>query len=235
MSFRLIGIVGSGLSVASTLSCFLNFITDKEAGAAGVANFLYFALGELLWRTKDGRDTFIAKDNNNDAERKNTVIYDRATTLLCGATLSLNALICNFICYRQGGNNSHKNQNQVFRVAAWSSIFGAMLLRRWAMLTLGSRFTMALATVKDHQICREGPFRFIRHPGYISNGMMMTAYAFIVTGQPKMVVASALAFLFTWTIRVHHEEKMLKNDPVIGADYQKYCKEVTSKFIPFIY
>ena len=44
-----------------------------------------------------------------------------------------------------------------------------LLLRLWAVLTLRERYTRTLLVHEDHAIERGGPYRFVRHPGYLGS------------------------------------------------------------------
>jgi protein-S-isoprenylcysteine O-methyltransferase Ste14 len=53
---------------------------------------------------------------------------------------------------------------------AWVGVgIGALglLVRLWSVLTLRDRYTRTLLTGTDHALERGGPYRFVRHPGYL--------------------------------------------------------------------
>src|SRR5437763_11578167 len=41
-----------------------------------------------------------------------------------------------------------------------------LLLRWWAIITLGRFFTVDVTIEKDHELVERGPFRMVRHPSY---------------------------------------------------------------------
>src|SRR4029453_1779281 len=41
-----------------------------------------------------------------------------------------------------------------------------LLLRWWAIITLGRFFTVDVTIEKDHELVKRGPFRMVRHPSY---------------------------------------------------------------------
>jgi len=43
---------------------------------------------------------------------------------------------------------------------------GGLLLRWWAIITLGRFFTVDVTIEKDHELVERGPFRMVRHPSY---------------------------------------------------------------------
>lgn len=246
------------LYFTSLATSLLNFKFDNQAGAAAAANFSYFFISETFWRTKEGRDTLL-KDNNNKPENDNgtipeatrsssksagddaertSAVYDKFTTFLCAATLSLSAIVANIISYRTNGPSSELAKlkyGKEFRIAAWVGMGIAFLLRRSAMLELGRRFTVALATFSDHTVCRSGVYAWVRHGGYTANLLMMVTYGFLVTGNWKVSAANAVFFFVNWGLRTKVEEAMLLKDENMGEDYKKYQQEVPYKFIPYVY
>src|SRR5206468_2273255 len=50
-------------------------------------------------------------------------------------------------------------------------VFG-LLLRAWAMSTLGSYYTRTLRTVDHQHVIDRGPYRLVRHPGYSGSLMI---------------------------------------------------------------
>lgn len=51
-------------------------------------------------------------------------------------------------------------------VAAVGLFAAGLLLRWWAIVTLGRFFTVDVTIEKDHQLVERGPFRWVRHPSY---------------------------------------------------------------------
>src|SRR5204862_2727592 len=51
-------------------------------------------------------------------------------------------------------------------VAAVVLFATGLLLRWWAIVTLGRFFTVDVTIEKDHELVERGPFRMVRHPSY---------------------------------------------------------------------
>jgi len=71
-----------------------------------------------------------------------------------------------------------------------------------------------------------GPYRFIRHPAYISKNLFWW-----ITALPAMSIYAALnmaVWSFVYFMRSITEERHLARDP----DYRKYCQKVKHRFIP---
>jgi len=55
-------------------------------------------------------------------------------------------------------------------------MLAAIGLRMWAAMTLGRFYTRTLRTAPDQIVVRDGPYRFVRHPGYLGTLLMWTAF-----------------------------------------------------------
>jgi len=63
---------------------------------------------------------------------------------------------------------------------AWTGVILALLglaLRLWAVLTLRERYTRTLLIQDEHHIERGGPYRWIRHPGYLGSLLCLNGIA----------------------------------------------------------
>jgi hypothetical protein len=52
-----------------------------------------------------------------------------------------------------------------------------LLLRWWAIITLGRFFTVDVTIEKDHELVERGPFRIVRHPSYTGVLLAFVGYA----------------------------------------------------------
>lgn len=93
--------------------------------------------------------------------------------------------------------------------------------------------TIALGTkssnLTNRGIVASGPYRYIRHPAYISKNM-----AWFVTILPIFSLQALLGVAFWMLIyfgRAITEERHLIQDP----DYQDYCRKVRWRFIPYVF
>jgi len=104
-----------------------------------------------------------------------------------------------------------------------------ILLRLWAVLTLRDRYTRTLLLQQDHAIERGGPYRFVRHPGYLGSLLCLNAIA-LTSGAAPVFVASLLATIPAYLYRVRAEDTMLV--AAFGAPYESYRREVGA-LLPF--
>ena len=57
-------------------------------------------------------------------------------------------------------------QGRMFASAGVVLFVAGLVLRWWAIITLGRFFTVDVTIEKDHELVERGPFRVVRHPSY---------------------------------------------------------------------
>jgi protein-S-isoprenylcysteine O-methyltransferase Ste14 len=117
------------------------------------------------------------------------------------------------------------------RAAALACYVLGFALSLWAILT--NRFFSSVVRVqheRGHHVVREGPYRFVRHPGYL--GMLLAIVSeSIVFGSMWSLVPTA-AFLVVLVARTALEDRMLRNEL---AGYDDYARSVTCRLAPGIW
>jgi protein-S-isoprenylcysteine O-methyltransferase Ste14 len=114
---------------------------------------------------------------------------------------------------------------------AWVGVvLGALglALRLWAVLTLRERYTRTLFIHDQHVIERGGPYRFVRHPGYLASLLTLNGIG-LASGNAAVLVASIVATLAAYAYRIHVEDAMLV--AAFGAPYESYRRE-TGALLP---
>ena len=109
---------------------------------------------------------------------------------------------------------------------AWVGVgVGALglALRFWAVLTLRERYTRTLLVHEQHAIERGGPYRFVRHPGYLGSLLCLNGLA-LASGNALVFVASVVTTFAAYAYRIHVEDAMLV--AAFGAPYESYRREV---------
>lgn len=99
---------------------------------------------------------------------------------------------------------------------AWAGI----LLRLWAVLTLGRSFTTTVVVKPGQIVVTGGPYRFVRHPSYLGLLIMFLGLGIALgdlASAAAMVALPSLGLL--WRIRV--EEAALRAG--LGNSYMEYC------------
>jgi protein-S-isoprenylcysteine O-methyltransferase len=120
------------------------------------------------------------------------------------------------------------------RHLAWLGVLlmlGGIALRVWASRSLGRFYTRTLRTAPQQRIVRGGPYRVLRHPGYLGD-IVMWAGAALATSN-GLVAAVIVPLMFAaYCFRIGAEEQMLRE--AFGEEYAQY-QERTWRLIPFLY
>jgi protein-S-isoprenylcysteine O-methyltransferase Ste14 len=121
---------------------------------------------------------------------------------------------------------------QLPRFAAASGLMmqlAGLGLRYWSMRTLKASYSRTLRSEVDQQVIDAGPYRLIRHPGYL--GSLMTWTGFALTSRRAPVLGTVVALSGVYRYRITAEEQMLKRDLAGYADYT----DRTKRLIPFVW
>lgn len=109
---------------------------------------------------------------------------------------------------------------------AWLGVasgIAGLALRLWAVLTLRERYTRTLLVHETHAVERGGPYRWVRHPGYLGSLLCLNGAA-LASGNWIAFVASCLATLAAYGYRVRVEDRMLVAG--LGEPYSEYRRDV---------
>jgi protein-S-isoprenylcysteine O-methyltransferase Ste14 len=104
-------------------------------------------------------------------------------------------------------------------------------LRFWSMRVLGEYYTRTLRVTEKQAIVIQGPYRVIRHPGYLGTICVWIGFALAV-GNWAATMVMAILLIGVYGYRIRSEEVMLVDK--FGHEYQEYRKQ-TWRLIPFIY
>jgi len=116
--------------------------------------------------------------------------------------------------------------NWVTIVTAIMIAFG-LILRIWAVLSLGRWFTWNVTVQPGQILVTEGPYRVIRHPSYMGAWLVFAGSCVLLRSYVAALVASIL-LLLAFLRRIRHEESlMLATFP----EYEAYI-ETTGSLIP---
>src|SRR4029079_19671493 len=98
---------------------------------------------------------------------------------------------------------------------------GGLIMRWWAIITLGRFFTVDVTIEKDHELVERGPFRMVRHPSY--TGVLL---AFVGLGLTLCKWAALLVLLLpigaAFVHRMNVEENALSC--ALGSQYTDYMR-----------
>jgi protein-S-isoprenylcysteine O-methyltransferase len=117
---------------------------------------------------------------------------------------------------------------------AWLGVAAGTLglaLRLWAVLTLRERFTRTLLVHDNQALERRGPYRIVRHPGYLGSLLTLNGIA-LATGNAVVFIASVVVIGAAYVYRIQAEDAMLV--AAFGAPYESYRRDVKA-IIPFVW
>jgi len=150
---------------------------------------------------------------------------DSGSNLLLRVSLYVSIIIAIFLA-----------ENDITKLPTWFFYPGILLMafgilvRQWAILTLGRFFTFTVSVQKNQKVVDYGPYRFIRHPSYL--GVSLTVIGIGVALQSLCgILVILVLFGLALGYRIHIEEKFLVSE--LGDDYIQYMKR-TKRLIPFV-
>lgn len=117
----------------------------------------------------------------------------------------------------------------VNEVVAVPLLMASVALYEWARHTIwGRRFGLALGDHVPESLCEAGPYRYSRHPIYLS---YVLAFLAVLVALPHWVTAlSFLANLAVFVVVARSDERVLAGS-ALATDYAAY-RERTGMFIP---
>jgi protein-S-isoprenylcysteine O-methyltransferase Ste14 len=120
---------------------------------------------------------------------------------------------------------------QVFAPVGVFLFVAGLVLRWWAIITLGRFFTVDVTIERDHELVERGPFRVVRHPSY--TGVLLAFVGFALTLRNWAALLVILVPIFAAFIRrMNVEEDALSR--ALGSRYTAYMRR-TKRLVPFVY
>jgi len=118
-------------------------------------------------------------------------------------------------------------------VLAWIGVaVGALGLgiRVWSMRVLGRDYTRSLRTRETQTVIDRGPYRLVRHPGYLGSIMVWVGSRLALNWLIAAVTAVLLGAVYLY--RISAEERMLVEH--FGDPYRSY-KARTWRVLPYVW
>jgi protein-S-isoprenylcysteine O-methyltransferase Ste14 len=122
----------------------------------------------------------------------------------------------------------------LYTLAGWVGLaitLGGITLRVWANLILGEFYTRTLRVLANQSVVQRGPYRLIRHPGYLGT-IVMWAGAGLAAANWIVILIVLVTMSIAYHYRIQAEETMLLDR--LGQQYADY-KARTWKLLPFVY
>jgi protein-S-isoprenylcysteine O-methyltransferase Ste14 len=106
-----------------------------------------------------------------------------------------------------------------------------VVLRWYAIWTLGRYFTRDVAVAADQPVVERGPYRWVRHPAYSGTLLTILGIGLALQNWAGLLALMALV-LVGYGYRVRVEEAALAG--TIGQPYRDYMRR-TRRFIPWVF
>jgi protein-S-isoprenylcysteine O-methyltransferase Ste14 len=119
-------------------------------------------------------------------------------------------------------------------ITAWVGVGIGLLgfvIRIWAMRVLGRFYTRTLVTTADQQVVRTGPYRLVRHPGYLGSILVWMGAA-TTSANLLSVLAVTVLLAIAYAHRITSEERMLID--ALGEPYLEYRRH-SWRLLPFVF
>ena len=178
---------------------------------------------------------FLATENymrrGQKARTLHTGPFDRGSTRLLGVaflTGVLALLLAPVLNYFEIGCVVHD------AFTGWSGVIImviGLVVRFWANKSLGAFYTRTLLITEDQGVVERGPYRVVRHPGYLGV-LLMWVGAGLATVNWMVATIVLSMMLAAYRYRIQSEETMLVT--TFGEQYKEYMAR-TWKLIPFLY
>jgi len=110
-----------------------------------------------------------------------------------------------------------------------SLILAKVLLKGWAMKTLGEYYNAHIVVGESHKLIKSGPYKYVRHPAYSARFLSIIGITLMLNAFCTLFIALAVDLLFV-SIRIRLEERELMGK--FGEQYLAY-KRQTWAIIPF--
>jgi len=154
--------------------------------------------------------------------------FDRRSTLLNGAVFEFVFFAPPLLDYFQFGL---VGQVTTVGFTGLAIMLLGLSMRVWAARTLGEFYTRTLTVTENQRIIEGGPYKVVRHPGYL--GIILLYTGFGVAAANWIATAAIAGFTLTaYAYRITREETMLI--AAFGFRYEEYMAR-TRKIIPGIY
>lgn len=104
------------------------------------------------------------------------------------------------------------------------------LLMYWTLSSLGRNLTDTVVTRKAATLVTHGPYRWVRHPFYVTAALLMSAVTLLTAN--ALIGLTSLFVLVLLAVRTPKEEAMLIER--FGDQYRDY-KKSTGRFLPRLF
>ena len=105
----------------------------------------------------------------------------------------------------------------------------AGLIVIWSVVLANKNLNVAPDVIKNAKLIKSGPYRFIRHPMYLS--LLIVSLCWIVDYFTLIRLLVTIVLFTIMILKMNHEEELLKE---AFPEYEEYQLR-TKRLIPFVY
>lgn len=83
---------------------------------------------------------------------------------------------------------------------------------------------------KSHRVINTGPYRIVRHPGYL--GMILSSLSMPLALGSKWAIIPMILMVLLIVLRTHYEDTTLRHEL---PGYTEYCRQVRYRLVPYVW
>jgi protein-S-isoprenylcysteine O-methyltransferase Ste14 len=191
------------------------YVSDPAAGLVFWTLFVVWALSEMA--------IYLRLRTGSEARR-----WDRGSrvVLVVGYWLAIFAAFAFAFAVPAATVAGHRHV--AFYVGA-AMLLGGLVIRRYAIVTLGHLHTLDVTTRAGQPVVETGPYRWVRHPSYA--GAMLTGAGILLCSTNWLSLACYVLIVGAYGYRIWVEERALARD--LGEPYRAYMRR-TKRLIPYV-
>lgn len=166
--------------------------------------------------------------NQRASAREGTKTWDKA---ILAIYFSLLLVVIPIVAGLDVGRFRWSHLGIYFAIAGVALYMAFFLIFYWAMM-VNEHFegTSRIQNDRGHKVIMDGPYRLVRHPGYIAMILACLADSFII-GSLYSLIPAVFAIIVT-VIRTFFEDAMLKNEL---KGYAEYAKKIKYRLVPGVW
>jgi protein-S-isoprenylcysteine O-methyltransferase Ste14 len=191
----------------------------RRVDEAGLATLLV-GVTLVAWFTLEVRQALQRRSTATHADRGSLNVL-RATTI---AGLVLAVVATHAV---PGAAISRVVATFVGLALLWSGV----AVRAWSFRTLGAYFTFTVQTSPDQPLITDGPYRCVRHPGYLGMVLALLGVALLLTNWLGLLLF-AVPMLAGLGYRIRVEELALEDE--LGDRWRDYARG-RSRLVPLVW
>jgi protein-S-isoprenylcysteine O-methyltransferase len=104
-------------------------------------------------------------------------------------------------------------------------LLAGLVLRAWSMQTLSDAYTRTLRVTNQQTVTERGPYRHVRHPGYLGSLLIWCGFA-LASGSAVIVGTVAALLVPAYLHRIDAEEELLDRDLPGYPEYRARTKRL---------